>query len=137
MSERPLTAEELIEIRERAERNSNMCNHARADVPRLLAEIERIHSWGGLMSLLDEHWPADIFPMPEGLDGAKGTTHRDTGPIVLGLIRWVDKLNGQRADALAKLDAVREWHSKDSRHCYADGDPWPCRTVRILDGGAS
>jgi hypothetical protein len=41
----------------------------------------------------------------------------------------------ERDAAQAKLDAVREWHSKDGQHCYADGDPWPCRTVRILDGG--
>lgn len=50
------------------------------------AEIERLHSWDGLMALLDEHWPADIFPtMPDRED-------RDPGPRIVSLIRWVDQL---------------------------------------------
>lgn len=34
---------------------------ARSLIPALLAEVERLHSWQGLMSLLDEHYPETIF----------------------------------------------------------------------------
>lgn len=52
----------------------------------LIAELERLHSWAGLMELLDEHWPDDIFPTLE--DDPK----RDAGARIVSLIRWVDRL---------------------------------------------
>lgn len=52
-------------------------------------EIERLHTWGGLMSLLDEHWPEDLFPTLED------NQHRDPGVRIVSLIRWVDHLRGQ------------------------------------------
>lgn len=62
---------------------------ARSLVPELIAEVERLHSWDGLMSLLDEHWPEDIFPtLPD-------TDRRDPGPRIVSLLRWVDKLKAQ------------------------------------------
>lgn len=52
-----------------------------AGVPELLAEVERLHSWDGVMSLLDEHYPTDIFPvLPDRED-------RDSGPRILSLTR--------------------------------------------------
>lgn len=55
----------------------------------LAAEVTRLHTWDGLMSLLDEHWPADIFPtLPDNPD-------RDPGPRIISLLRWVDN---QRAE---------------------------------------
>lgn len=64
------------------------------DAARAADEIERMHSWDGLMRLLDEHWPADIFPTLAGTDG------RDPGPRIVSLLRWVGAL-------AARLDAVR------------------------------
>jgi len=58
------------------------------------AEVERLHSWAGLMELLDEHWPADIWPMLE--DDRKA----DAGHRVTSAMRWIDQLCAER-DALA------------------------------------
>lgn len=57
-------------------------------------ELERLHSWAGLMELLDEHWPADIFPGPE--NGAE--EREDDGPRVVSLIRALDKVGASRRD---------------------------------------
>lgn len=48
------------------------------------------HSWAGLMALLDEHWPEDIFPTRED------DITRDAGSRIVSLIRWVDRLRGAR-----------------------------------------
>jgi hypothetical protein len=57
-----------------------------ADLKRIAAELrsenQRIHSWAGLMSLLDEHYPSDAF------DGSSG----DPGPRIIVLIRECDAL---------------------------------------------
>lgn len=45
----------------------------------------RTVDWPGLMRLLDQHWPADVFP--PGYDPA-----RDAGARIVGLLRWVDQL---------------------------------------------
>ena len=47
----------------------------------LLAEVDRLHSWDGLMSLLDEHWPVDVFPTTADRED------RDTGPRIVSLVR--------------------------------------------------
>jgi hypothetical protein len=51
------------------------------------AEIDRLHSWDGLMELLDEHWPADIFTGESG----------DPGPRIVALIRMVDQARAAAA----------------------------------------
>lgn len=55
------------------------------------AENERMHSWDGLMALLDEHWPADIFPTMDDRED------RDPGPRIVSLIRWVEQLRAHSA----------------------------------------
>lgn len=68
---------------------------ARAIMPELVAEIERLHSWDGLMELLDEHWPEDIFPtLPD-------TDKRDPGPRIVSLLRMVDQLR-QSAEVVGR-----------------------------------
>jgi hypothetical protein len=73
-----------------------------------LAELDRLHSWSGLMELLDEHWPATIFPGPADAADARG----DDGPRILALIRAVDVERSSRqawADkALSDEQAHRE-----------------------------
>jgi hypothetical protein len=96
-----MTPEELAAIRERGE-HAEVVVHDLAqylewvDVDRraLLAEVDRLHSWGGLMSLVDEHYPADIFPRGEDRED------RDTGPRIISLLAEVDRLNKEN-DALA------------------------------------
>jgi hypothetical protein len=48
----------------------------------LAAEVRRLHTWDGLMSLLDEHYPPDV---PLGPDS-------DPGPRILRLTREVHLL---------------------------------------------
>jgi hypothetical protein len=55
----------------------------------LVAEVERLHSWQGLMSLLDEHYPESIFPTTEDDED------RDSGPRIVSLIR---RINGLEED---------------------------------------
>jgi hypothetical protein len=108
----PLSSEELEKIRERsrpaaAYASLDALTASADDVPALLAEVDRLHSWEGLMSLLDEHWPEDIFPTVED------SGDRDWGPRIVSLLRWVDRLRTeatQREELLAKVafEAARD-----------------------------
>ncbi|MBP2370266.1 hypothetical protein [Pseudonocardia parietis] len=51
----------------------------------------------GLMSLLDEHWPVDIFRTDPMEDAA------DPGPRIVALLRWVDRLRAELAETRAEL----------------------------------
>jgi len=67
------------------ERDAHFVAAARSLVPELIAEVERLHSWDGLMSLLDEHYPEDIFPTMADRDD------RDPGPRIISLLRMLDR----------------------------------------------
>lgn len=56
---------------------------------RLLAELDAAHTWDGIMALVDEHYPTDIFPH---LAGQPDNPERDPDPRILSLIREVDRL---------------------------------------------
>lgn len=73
-------------------------NELRAENEQLRAELDRLHSWAGLIELLDEHWPADIFP-----GGGEST---DLGPRVVGLIRESDRLRAELAQLRAGVQAT-------------------------------
>jgi hypothetical protein len=57
-------------------------------------------SWAGLMALLDDHWPADVFPTRDD-DPA-----RDPGPRIVSLLRVVDGLRQQRERYLTVADEL-------------------------------
>lgn len=57
-------------------------DEARDQVNAALDEIDRLRSWDGLMSILDDHYPADVF------DGSSG----DPGPRIIVLIREIDRI---------------------------------------------
>ena len=61
---------------------------ASEELPGLIAEVERLHSWNGLMSLLDEHYPESVFPTLEDDEG------RDVGPRIVSLLRRINHLRG-------------------------------------------
>ena len=71
--------------------------HAPADLRYLLDEVERLHSWDGLMSVLDEHWPEAIFPTVEDSED------RDWGPCIVSLLRWVDQSRTDYDEATQEL----------------------------------
>lgn len=77
------------------------------------AEVERLHSWAGLMELLDEHWPAEVF------DGQSD----DPGPRIVSLIRALNRSEASRRDwaAIAMThDMAAEWQAVGTLD-----DPWP------------
>lgn len=69
-----------------------------ADRDRLAAELAELRTWRGLMSLLDELWPADAF------DGSSN----DPGARIVVLMRQVDLLRGALAAVLGTLAVVRD-----------------------------
>jgi hypothetical protein len=73
---------ELDEVADGARAAEGDFAAARAEVSRLSRELDRLHSWQGLMSLLDEHWPATVF---------KSSTE-DPGPTIVFLLREVHRL---------------------------------------------
>jgi hypothetical protein len=60
-----------------------------ADLERIAAELraerDRFHSWAGLMALLDECYPADIFT---GMSG-------DPGPRIVVLLREINQIRSE------------------------------------------
>lgn len=97
------------------------------------AELDRLHSWAGLMELLDEHYPADLIPT------APDDPARDTGPRIVSLIRRVDA-------AEAAIERVRAqaqgWRDEYSDPVYRDNG-WcqgvlsaATEVIRTLDGDA-
>lgn len=84
----------------------------------LVAHVLRLHSWDGLMELLDEHWPTDIFPtLPD-------SGSRDPGPRIVSLLRWLD---AARKDTVAALDQVAFTIAAELVCCTAED---PCREGR-------
>lgn len=78
--------------------------HARQLADAGLLREEPDESWEALMALLDKHWPKDVFPPPAYVDLDVANPHtlserRDMGPVVIGLIRWVDQLRNPKAEA--------------------------------------
>jgi hypothetical protein len=65
-------------------------------------ELERLRTWAGLLELLDEHWPEDIFPTEPDSEA------RDVGPRIVSLLRWVERLRGE-------LDQAHVDRSNDAR----------------------
>lgn len=65
------------------------------------AEVDRLHTWAGLMSLLDTYYPEDIFPtQPDG------SPDRDPGPRIVSLIRYLENARAENERLRAQLDAV-------------------------------
>jgi hypothetical protein len=103
---------------EMAARSPEMARHVALDHgPELVAEVERLHAWDGLMSLVDEHYPTDIFPH---FAGVPDNPDRDPGPRILSLLREIERLRKitdiidpdsvyreQRDQAWAERDALR------------------------------
>lgn len=99
----------IVEVAEANIPDARFIAAAREAVPALLdaldaadAELDRLHSWRGLMELLDEHYPEDIFPT--GPDSAG----RDFGPRIVSLMRNLDAVRAERDEALAAIERVRD-----------------------------
>jgi hypothetical protein len=89
---------------------------ARALVPELVAEIEWLHSWDGLMSLLDEHYPESVFPTADDREG------RDSGPRIVSLIRQLNRLRADSGNSSGDLRAAEVAHETVMRWMNGSSD---------------
>ena len=101
----------------------------RADRDRLAAELAELHTWRGLMSLLDEHWPADVFAGSSDDPGARiAVFMREIDLLRAAQARHREQLARELADTpdpalkmrVAELVAVRE----QCRASESDCDAW-------------
>lgn len=110
MTTQPLSDDDLQRAQELADDDIATVR----DLRLLLAELDRLHTWEGLMSLLDRHWPEDLFPKRHDIDES------DPGPCVVSLLRWLDELqtdNRRIADVVTEnaelhyklAETRREW----------------------------
>lgn len=75
------------------------------------AEIDRLNTWDGLLSILDEHYPAEVFEKSP-----------DPGARIVTLTRHLAAAreeNGRLREALEK-------YGRHQKHCAAYEEAWPC-----------
>ena len=72
-------------------------------------EIEALKTWEGLMALLDEHWPEDIFPTTPD-DPA-----RDAGPRIVSLLRRNRDLEKKIKELEKELAEMDGWGDEYNR----------------------
>jgi hypothetical protein len=75
------------------------------DIPALRAEIARLNSWDGMMSILDKHYPESVF------DGSSG----DDGPRMIVMLRLIDKPRAE-VEHLRRVPLVTEDDAYDLTH---------------------
>lgn len=96
------------------------------DAAALLEELDALHSWSGLISLLDEHYPADVF------DGSSG----DPGPRIVALIREVDQLRQDNRKLIGAVKLVSKLHCLDlpfpANSFNGCGVCIPCNAAKVL-----
>ena len=95
-----------------------------SEAPRVLAgladAVEQLQTWDGLMSLLDEHYPSDVF--------VGGGADSDPGPRIVGLMRELDEARAR----VAALEAGIARH-RDERHRLDLEDNTRAREAGIVD----
>lgn len=82
MNHQRIDNEELQRIRDLADDDIALAG----DMRLVLTEIDHLHTWDGLMGLLDEHWPEGIIPT------LSDDNQRDLGPRIVSLLHWVREL---------------------------------------------
>jgi hypothetical protein len=98
--------------------------HAAADMlDAMREEIEELKrpSWAKLMAMLDDAWPAAIFPTLPDREG------RDEGPRIVSLLRWVNLLREEVERLTAKLGPLAA-----DNICLLCGRDAPCMTEADL-----
>jgi hypothetical protein len=90
----------------------------------LLAEVDRLHTWPGLMSLLAEHYPAAVFTGESG----------EPGPVIIAMTRAVDRLRARQSEITALADELDTATRADSQARAAflqpDGSGWSVEVGR-------
>ena len=104
-----------------------------SEAPRVLAgladAVEQLQTWDGLMSLLDEHYPSDVFV---------GGESSDPGPRIVGLVRELDAERARVAALEAGIAEHRRWvRQRDASGWMHKGTPHQAPNERLwalLDG---
>jgi len=75
-------------------------------------------SWGELMELLDECWPAEFFPTLED------DPTRDAGARIVSLLRWVDMLRAQPPTwRMSTALGIPVTYAEEASHAIAGARP--------------
>jgi hypothetical protein len=69
-----------------------------AEVAALTAELDRLRTWPGIMSVVDERYPVDVFPTVDD------RPDRDDGPRILSLLRRLQSAEAERDRLREALD---------------------------------
>lgn len=94
----------IPELRDEVLRLRDLSDHNFEAAAQLQTEIERLHTWDGLMSVLNEHYWESVFPtLPDDPD-------RDPGPRIVSLIRTVDGLRAEVERLTEQLIDARVAH---------------------------
>ncbi len=109
-----LSAERLAELRGMFAAGHDLNRRECEALLRAAEERERMQTWVGLMSLLDQHWPEDVFPTTA--DDAK----RDDGARIVSLLRLVERLRAENetlrkraVECMPMLETLRETLGSD------------------------
>jgi hypothetical protein len=81
-----------------ARSGADATDHELRQVVALLADRDRLHTWHGLMSVLDQHYPPNV---PLGPDS-------DPGPRILALTRALDAARADRWRQRAETARLRD-----------------------------
>lgn len=104
------------------------CHRLSVEHAALVAEVDGFHSWSGLMGLLDEHWPDDIFPT------LADDTKRDAGARIVSFMRWVDRVTSERDAAIERAERAEAVVAKVRELAIRHGSGHPeYPTISLLD----
>ena len=110
-----------VVYRDHADALADALEVSEAERATLAAQLDALHSWDGLIALLDEHWPTEFLPTLPDDD------KRDPGPRIVSLLRWLASERAERAT----LEAVITDAPHDERcahfsytHPRPDCDCW-------------
>ena len=119
--------------------DAELIAHARTDIPDLLAEVERL-----------TRWKREALPVLDGLQELGRALDLPLGTRITGAeaLAAVERLTTERDALAAQVERVRALHERVEEDgtacdccdeppvasCAADGERWPCATIRTLGG---
>lgn len=102
-AERDRQDDEIERLKDLADQRIDDLANAQTERDQLKGEVARLHTWQGLLELLDQHWPADIFPTRKDDPG------RDTGPRLIAALRRTN----QAENTLQRIGALPSYTTHD------------------------
>jgi len=79
----------LVQLKELIDEQIDCACCGRMEWEQAYELVEKLTSWRGLMTFLDEHYPESVFPT------AEDRPDRDLGPRIISLVRTVNQLRAE------------------------------------------